>query len=491
MAQGSIGRAALILSANSAKLTSGLGSAAASIGKWAGSLGKGTLAKPLGALASVGKVAGMGMAAGLGAGFALKGVDAIGDLMTAAPERLGELSRLGTTGTAFGLQPEAFTGIAGVAKSAGSDLRDFTEALVTLSGRGTEAMQGMPDASAAFQRLGLDAGKFTAMPVDDQFYAIFEALNKVQNPAERVQLLLKSFGEDSGKNLIPLLGKTTAELKGMAGQYSKSAEDIAAAQTATEAMSRANAALGNAFDSIVIAMAPALEYFADLIPVAIEAIAPLFAGMGGGVMPVLKGVTVAVGYVWDSLKVGGGVMAMVAGKIVEGLGTIIQALGDVVRWMAEVLPESLRPDWLDGMGQAINDLGGRVDRFGEQAGAWGEKTAVNAVVGFGEGAAAMDRFFTDFENRRASAVKKHVDQLRGATTVARQLAGPQFTAVGAAVRGSADAAAAAARFQTQSKIAASKEQAQLLAAANKQVGVLERIDNNTRGLLPVGVMQGK
>jgi len=56
-------------------------------------------------------------------------------------------------------------------------------------------------AAAVFDKLGLSAGKLSGMKADEQLTAVGEAMNKIQNPAQKASVAMELFGRGGGKML--------------------------------------------------------------------------------------------------------------------------------------------------------------------------------------------------------------------------------------------------------------------------------------------------
>lgn len=343
---GSLGTASLILTADSQNLDKKLGKTEKDVKGWGSRLG-GVVSKGIGAVAKGGA---------MGVGFAAAGMGL--ESLTEPLDRLKEISKQGDIASAFGLTPEAFTGMSGIAKASGSDLRDFTEGLSTLSGKASEAAAGKGEESQQlFKQLGLDAKEFAKLNPEQQFYGLFEALNKVENPAQRVGLTLKALGEDTGKNFLSVLGKSTAELKAQAAAFSLSNEEVGAAQLANQQYQTASAKLEKASNKLVIAIAPLVEVLADKLGVAIDwasqafaTAQPIFdqvgrglaeaAGIAGGAwqgfMDIIQPVTDWIGaklgeaWQWASEQVSSATQ-----WIEENIGHIPQTTGEAMNLVAE------------------------------------------------------------------------------------------------------------------------------------------------------------
>lgn len=194
----------------------------------------------------------LGTAGGLLTGTSLKALDTLGDT-----------SRMSAAADAFGLTAEAASRLFGIMGSAGSDIRDATEGIVTLGQRVSDALSGKGEEAAdLFTKLGVGAKEFAGLAPDQQFYKLLDALRAVQDPALRVQLLLKSVGEDTGKNLIPLLGQSAEEVRALGERFEVSAADMRKAKEATAAYAKSTALIQQAWLQVSVALAPTLTQMA-------------------------------------------------------------------------------------------------------------------------------------------------------------------------------------------------------------------------------------
>jgi hypothetical protein len=430
----SLGNHSAVLSADASRLYSTLGQAGSRLKKWGGEVksGVGSTLKGLATSAATGGFA----------GIAAAGSTALLSQLSAPFDRLKDISSQGNIATQLGLTPEAFTGIAGAAKSAGSDTRDFLEGLITLSGRAAEAAEGKGDVAVEmFQKLKLNANEFQQLNPEQQFYKIFEALNQVQNPAERVNLLLKAFGEDTGKNLVQLLGKSTDELKALGGQFSIGAGDMAKAQLASESLGKAQASVGRAFDQVLIALTPVFQFLADKIPQVMKALGPTFEGFGNSVIPVMRGIAVAVGYVFDVFKAGQGVVGVVIGEITKALGYVLDGFSSIVG-LAKDLPDAMRPAWLNDFVKGIDETSNVLKEAGRETSKWGQ----GRIGEFGQQADAARKFFDEFDKGRNDELAKRKQLLSNPGGVMTGFKPADYKPIDAALKGSKEAAGIEARF---------------------------------------------
>lgn len=300
----------------------------------------------LGAASAVGRIGAAGGILGGAAGglFAKLGLDKIQDL-----------AKQGAIADSLGLTAEQFTGIAGIAKAAGEDTKEFIESLVTLGKVASEGALGKGEVAADFfKAINVNAKEFQALRADEQFFQFFEAVRQVEDPLQRVRALMTAFGEDGGKLLLPLLSKAPDELRAMAAGFSSTTEDIRQAQAAQVAFAGASAQLDKAWRSVVIGMAPAVERAAD--------------AFGRAVEPAIRFVSENKELVAVGIGVAGAAAAAAA-----AVGALTPALGSVV---AAIGPMNI------ALGVAVGKLLQGTKAGDELADVWGSTfTAVGAAAG--------------------------------------------------------------------------------------------------------------
>lgn len=183
-----------------------------------------------------------------------------------AIDALGDQAKIADAADAFGLTASAASRLFGIMAAGGSDIRDATEGLVTLNQRVADAIAGAGEEPVKlFKDLGVEASRFQRLDSAERFYALFDALRAVADPAERVRLLLKAVGEDTGKNLIPLLSMSADEMRDLGGAFESSAEDLKSAREATRSYTMAMAQVGKVWRDVATAIAPVIKQAAEQV----------------------------------------------------------------------------------------------------------------------------------------------------------------------------------------------------------------------------------
>lgn len=227
--------------------------------------------------------------------------------------RLNDIAKQGGIASALGMTADQFTGIAGLAKSVGNDTKEFVESLVTMGNLGRDAAAGTEVASKAFADMGLNANEFIKLRPDEQFWKTVEALKAMTDGGKRTNATMKSFGEDGGKLLLPLLSKSTEELKRMAAGFTISAADMKAATASAAAYSEATTSISKAWTAVSVGVAPVIKQVADGIALGANSIKQFAAEN----KEVVLGLTLAVG---GTTALGLGMMALGPALKVVALG---------------------------------------------------------------------------------------------------------------------------------------------------------------------------
>lgn len=188
----------------------------------------------------------------LGVVAAVKGFTSfINNSNRAADSAAKVASKLGTT-------TEALSRLRHAAELTGNSTQQLDIGIQRMTRRIAEAAQGTGEAKAAIKELGLDAKALAKLPVDRQFAAIGDALDKVTSQSDRVRLGFKLF-DSEGVGLINTLKGGSAALDRfgqqadsvgltISGSFAKSAEETNDAITVFKA---SITGLGNALATLL------------------------------------------------------------------------------------------------------------------------------------------------------------------------------------------------------------------------------------------------
>jgi hypothetical protein len=254
-----------------------------------------------------------------------------------AIESLGRTSDLDSTAKAFGLTAVEASRLFGIMGAAGSNMRDATEGLVTFGQRVSDALAGRGDEAVTFfNRLGVAAEEFDGLNPAEQFYKLLEALRQVEDPGTRVQLLLKAVGEDTGKNLIKVLGMSADQMRQVGDASEVTAEELKAASEATKSWRLSTALLGRAWDRIAIAIGPVVSQAARWISeqaITVGRLAKEYAPLIAAFVKVAAAITAAgaalytLGIIGSGIASGFGVAATAVSLLLSPISAIAGFVG--------------------------------------------------------------------------------------------------------------------------------------------------------------------
>jgi hypothetical protein len=277
------------------------------------------------------------VSARIGAGVAGAGAAVLAPLGILASDRLKDIGRLGDLAAAFALTAEEASGLFGVFGALGSKTREATESMVTLQKRVADAISGTgEEAKEFFQKLGVDASKFAGLNVHEQFFLLHESLQAVADPATKVRLLMLAIGEDGGKDLLPVLSRTTDELREMTKQFEISAGDMKDAREAGFAMTMAWGGVNKVLNQVAIALAPTIKTLAELFTPVLKSVGEfikrnqaLVVGLAAGAaVAVAAGVALlALAGVAAGLSAAIGVITTVAGLAFSAFSLLLTPVG--------------------------------------------------------------------------------------------------------------------------------------------------------------------
>ncbi len=149
-----------------------------------------------------------------------------------------------------------------VAKMTGTDMGSLTKAIQMSQKAIGEAARGAGEGRVALAALGLDVRSLVMMKPGEAFEAIGDALAKLPDPASRVAVAMKLFGE-SGTAMIPVFENGSAGVKKLRDEADRlgltldklSAEKAAAAN---DAMTTLNATFDRVWRNLATNVAPAI-----------------------------------------------------------------------------------------------------------------------------------------------------------------------------------------------------------------------------------------
>lgn len=474
-----IAKANVKLGTDSAEVTSGLQKVTGQLKSWAGGL-KGKIGGLLGAGAK-GGIFGFAAGAGMSAFGAVKdGIASVGDLKNQIDEANKASRRMGVS-------LESWQGLTHAAE---------------LSGLSTEELEG------ALRKLRTQVDG----PIDEALFSLTKRLEGVDDPGEKARIAVDAFGK-SGHKMLSLMEGGEDALRGMVGEVKElgtalSETDAGKIEAANDAMTRVQTAVKGLFQRVIVAAAPALEFWSKKLTEFIKKFQPIidwwargvetgykiisaffdevvalatevagwmgeqFTGLFGStdqwmsieevITAVFKGIGIAGAYVWDTLKAGAGAVVYAVSFVVDAFAKLSEAFASVVE-LAKKLPDSVRPEWVDGMVEGTNRFAESVKGASEGMRTWGK----NQIDQFGNSATRVNEWFD-----RLNEKKKEVETIK--PKIDPQALEEVKAALGenkALVKGSKEEIAVRMKAEQQQEINLARAQ---LAESRKQTGLQGR-----------------
>jgi hypothetical protein len=162
---------------------------------------------------------------------------------------------------------EALSQYRHVADLSGVSFETFTMGLQRMTRRVAEAANGSGEAKSALAELGVQAEDLAKMRPEQQFEVLADALNGVENQADKVRLAMKLF-DSEGVALLQMTTGGAAGLRQMRDEADKlgltmTDSMVTAAADADDAIAKVKARVTGLVDKLVISLAPAITEIAE------------------------------------------------------------------------------------------------------------------------------------------------------------------------------------------------------------------------------------
>lgn len=256
-------------------LEAGLSSARRRVAQFASEANKLTGAGLGGLMDAAGGLARGGLV-GVGAGTLAAGLTAsavAAGVLAKSVSSLSDTARVGEVATAFGVTAEKMSGLLGVMEAAGSGAKESIESLTQFGTAISDAVEGKGgNAAELFQILGRSAEEFARADIVSNVYGLFAAIERVNDPLQKMRALSLAFGTDGMKLLLPMLNRTNAELQRQAGLYQQTTAEVKQATAASYAMTASGAAVERAWRAVASALAPTVQAGAEWLTRAAAAV---------------------------------------------------------------------------------------------------------------------------------------------------------------------------------------------------------------------------
>lgn len=197
-----------------------------------------------------------GLLAGVGLGITAP-------LLAGAIDTLDDLAKINSVAKAFGTTGEGASGLFGALKSIGGDLKEDIEGVGQFVQKVQDAAAGKGgEAGKLFEGLSVSAQELMDLPLEEKFLRMHEAIRKLPQGEQMAKLSMLG-GTDSMKKWIDLLALSNEELRDRTKLFAVEQDELDRATNSTKAYKSAVAAVGRAWQQIVIGIAPTVQFLTD------------------------------------------------------------------------------------------------------------------------------------------------------------------------------------------------------------------------------------
>ena len=300
------------------------------------------------------KIAGVGMAA-LGAAT----VAATAVIVPNVARAMASIDNLAKTSDKLGIATENLAGLRHAAELTGAGAAVMDKGLEKMVKTVSEAAAGTGLGVKALDELGISAQALNQMSPDQQFNALANAINQVQNPADQLRLTMELFGRSGGALVNTLKGGSAAvaQMTGEANQLGLaiSRTDAAKVEMANDAYTRLKGGIQGIWNALTVQLAPILEHVSNMFLTFMGSGTTASEGIRSGMRFLVKGIGI-VGNIVNFVSATFGLFQSAATKAVAWVFTGISKLADGFAYLAGLVGMDLDTSFLTQMSDEMHRL---------------------------------------------------------------------------------------------------------------------------------------
>jgi hypothetical protein len=246
--------------------------------------------------------------------------------MGAVSEQMEKMDKTTKTADKIGATTEGLGRLQFAGKLTGVQIEKTNMALQRMVRRIAEAAEGTGEAQGALKELGVDAQALAKLKAEDQFLAIADAMDRVQDQSQRVRLAFKLF-DSEGVDLVNTLALGREGIERLGNEADRlgitfDRVDAAKIEMANDAITKMSAAWEGVKTQIAIDVAPLVTALSDkFVSAAVNG-----EDMGtrvGRVLDSLQEKAMALADVLDRVSLGGSFLASL-GKSAAAIPLVIR-----------------------------------------------------------------------------------------------------------------------------------------------------------------------
>jgi methyl-accepting chemotaxis protein len=193
-----------------------------------------------------------------------------GAFSIAALKNIGDMaSKINDLSVRFKVSAESLSQYSLIAGEVGVDNESIARSWQQLAKNSVEAANGNKQLTQTFAQLGIDAAKFKDLPLDQQFAVLAEAMQGIENPAERVNIAMALMGK-SGAEMLQVMELGGDGLRKMQEEADRLGVTLTQTQAGAidgmmDAFGRLGLVLRGVGQDLLATVAPALEVVANVM----------------------------------------------------------------------------------------------------------------------------------------------------------------------------------------------------------------------------------
>lgn len=294
----------------------------------------------------------------------------------------------------MGIGVEGFTALGHAAKVAGVSADDLKSGLSQVQ---TVLKSSDENAGRIFGGIGLEVEELRKLPIDEATAKIAGALEGISDPSTKGKAALQIFGEKAVQ-LEPLLAKGSSGIKALSDEAKKlgvslSENDASKVAGASEAFEKISATWEAFKNQAVVTLAPIFENVVNWTIRVRDSVRTAFNG------EVVRGFAVGLAYVFDSLKLVGGVIAeFVLAPTLKAFASMVDAAETTINALIDLANKLPRVNISKIDTSSVSNL---FREMGNEAEKDGKKTR----DAFGDSAKSVNAYFDSLKNKSESVTK--------------------------------------------------------------------------------------
>jgi len=268
---------------------------------------------------------------------------AVGVALVAIVKKTAEkIDQISKEARKLDITTEMLAGLGHAAKLSGVSTEKMGKSLVKMTKSVSEANAGLSTQVRAFGDLGLEVDDLIKMDAGEQFLAIADALQDVENHSDKVRISMDVFGRTGGDLLVTMeqgaegIRKAIEEAKRLGITFSE--EQGAMVEEANDSMTKLGAIAEGAMNQLTIGVAPFISLWSDAMTEAALEGESMTDRVTGGIEKIVK----VIGVLGNAVNLVKGVIQFAFGGIQLVIFGTLKGISESLIWVFGKIDLALR-----------------------------------------------------------------------------------------------------------------------------------------------------